>query len=187
MADVKLNALIEGLSGKVGKNVVMRQREGRTFLSTRPKGAAIISAKQQAQRDRFQKAVDYGKIAIQTPAVKAEYEAIAKQQAFISPYTAAVTDYLTEPKIAKIEATGYKGMAGDLIRVIGTADFKLFSVNVAIQLPDGTLLESGDATASGTRLDWSYVATQNIAPEGLKIVVTATDRPGNVVVKELVI
>lgn len=39
MADVKLNALIDGLSGKIGNNVVMRQREGRTFLTSRAKGS----------------------------------------------------------------------------------------------------------------------------------------------------
>jgi hypothetical protein len=43
MADVKLNALIDGLSGKIGKNIVMRQREGRTFLTSRAKGSGTVS------------------------------------------------------------------------------------------------------------------------------------------------
>lgn len=188
MADVKLNALIDGLSGKIGKNVVMRQREGRTFLTSRAKGSGTVSKKQRTQRERFQKAVDFGKSAIQTPALKAEYEAIAKKQSFISPYTAAVTDYLTAPKIGKVDTTDYKGLAGNKVVVFGTSDYKFISVNIIIQQPDGTIVENGEATSTGIRLEWTYVATQN-APvlDGLKVIVTATDRPGNTITKEVFI
>ena len=187
MADVKLNALIDGLSGRVGKNVVMRQREGRTFLTSRPKGSATVSEKQQAQRDRFQQAVGYSKNVLLIPAIKAEYEVMAKRQAFISPFTAAVTDYLTEPKIVGLDVSGYKGVAGNPLVVHSSVDYKLISVTVTLQQPDGTLVESGEAASSGTRLEWVYVATQNVASlAGLKLTVTATDRPGNVVTKEQV-
>ena len=62
MADVNLNALVDGLSGKVGKNLVLRQRGGRTFMASRPKQSQTMSDKQRDSREKFLAATQYAKL-----------------------------------------------------------------------------------------------------------------------------
>jgi hypothetical protein len=188
MANVNLNALVDGLSGKVGKNLVLRQRGGRTFLGSRPSASGTISDKQRAHRERFQKAVRYARTSMLVPATKAEYEASVKDNEFMSAFTAAVTDYLKAPVIDSIDLEGYTGTIGDVIAIRSAVDYKLLSVKVSIQQADGTEIEGGVATTSGTRVDWLYVATKEIpALAGMKLVVTAKDRPGNEVTEEKIL
>jgi hypothetical protein len=189
MADVNLNALVDGLSGKVGKNVVLRQRGGRTFLSTRPAGSSIVSVKQQEQRDRFQRAVRYARTALLKPEVKAEYEELVKDKEFLSSFTAAVTDYFKAPEISEIDLSGYTGKAGDQIIMRSSANFKITEVEVTLLQVDGTVVESGDAVSTDpARLEWTYLATQEVALiTGLKVVVAAKDRPGKEVTSEKVL
>jgi len=188
MADVNLNALIDGLSGRVGKNIVLRQRGGRTFMGTRPTASTNVSDKQLAQRERFQQAVRYARTSLLVPAVKAEYDAAVKEEEFLTAFTAAVTDFLKAPEIASVDVSAYKGAIGNTIIVRSTMDYKLISVKVSIQQPDGTVMESGDATSSATRVEWLYAATKALPiAAGWKIVVTAMDRPGVSVTKEQVL
>jgi hypothetical protein len=164
---------------------VLRQRGGRTLLSSRPTGSSVVSDKQQEQRDRFQRAVRYARTALLRPEVKAEYEALVKGKEFLSSFTAAVTDYLKAPEITSIDLSAYKGLIGDVIAIQSAVDYKFVSVNVKILQADGTELESGEATAADKRLEWLYVAKQAITLiAGMKIVATVADRPGNVIVKE---
>lgn len=182
MADVNLNALVDGLSGKIGKKMVMRQRGGRTILSSRPQFSGEVTSKQKDVRERFTNAAKFAKGALAAPEVKAEYTQSAKSDAFMNAFTAAVTDYLTPPEIASVDLTNYKGNIGDAI-VIGSAkEFKLVTVSVSIQKADSSVIESGAAVASDdARLAWSYKATVAVADlAGVKVVVTATDRPGKV-------
>ncbi|MFM7859106.1 MAG: hypothetical protein ACKO96_46085, partial [Flammeovirgaceae bacterium] len=90
MANVKLNALVDGVSGKVGKNIVLRQRGGRTLLATKPETSQVFSEKQKAQRERFQQAVRFAKSILLQPEAKAEYEKLAQANEFLTPYSAAV-------------------------------------------------------------------------------------------------
>jgi len=185
MADVNLNALVEGLSGKVGKNVVMRQRGGRTILSTRPERSGVASEKQKLQRERFQRAVRYARTSLLVPETKAEYLASIKGQEFMTAFTAAVTDYMKAPKIDVIDVDGYTGAIGENIAIRNATPFKLVSVKISIQQANGTMIESGDAISIGNRMEWTYQTTTNIpALAGMKLVVTAKDRPGKEVTQE---
>lgn len=186
MANVKLNALVDGVSGKVGKNIVLRQRGGRTLLGTKPESPQVASEKQKAQRERFQQAVRFAKSILLAPEAKTEYEKLASSDEFLTPYSAAVTDYLTDPEIAQIDTKDYEGKVGDKIVVRSGTDFKIMSARVNIFQADGSLLESGEATSTdAARLEWVYVASQPMAVlSGIKIAVTATDRPGKQVSAE---
>ncbi len=180
MADVNLNALVDGVSGKVGKKLVLLRRGGRTLLSSRPQLAGVISDKQLAQRERFRKAAQYARGILLKPAIKDEYKLAAKNDAFLNAFSAAVADYLKAPEIASVNLDNYHGNLGDPIIITSVTDYKLVRVYVSLQKADGTILESGDATSSGTRLEWTYLATTAIADlTGVKVVITATDRPGN--------
>jgi len=186
MADVNLNALVDGLSGKVGKKMVMRQRGGRTILCSRPTFSGEATTKQKDHRERFTNAAKFAKSALANPEVKDEYKLSVKGDTFMTAFTAAVTDYMTAPEIASVDVSTYKGKVGDAI-VLGSAkEFKLITVSVSIQKADGTVIESGAAAASDAlRMEWSYKATVAVPDlTGVKVVITATDRPGKIATLE---
>jgi hypothetical protein len=65
MAKSKNNVLTYGLSGKIGDLLVFRQRDGITIVSKMPEQQKTVSAKQKANRERFQQAAIYAKIAVE--------------------------------------------------------------------------------------------------------------------------
>jgi hypothetical protein len=141
---------------------------------------------QSAQATRFSKAVLYAKTVLLDDAIRAEYEEAALLAGLNSAYVAAVTDYLKNPVIALMYTDLYKGVAGDLIWITALDDFKIQSVTVTLQQPNGTLIEAGQAVADGGR--WKYITTQpNATVAGTKVIVTAKDRPGQEVVAEKVL
>lgn len=184
MAEVKLNALIDSVSGKVGKNAVMRRRGGRTMLTSMPTPSLEVSVKQKEQRSRFQSAVRFAKKMMLIPDAKEEYAASVKGDDFQTAFTAAVADFLNPPGIDQIILDNYSGNAGEVITILSDKDYKLMTVKVAIYLPDGTLVESGDAfSLYSTRSEWQYVTTVPVAvTDRCKIVVTAKDRANQEVI-----
>jgi hypothetical protein len=69
---------------------------------------------------------------------------------------------------------------GSKISVNVTDDFKVTSVHVQINNSDGSLVEEGEAVQDANGITWVFTATQaNASLTGDKIVVTATDNPGN--------
>lgn len=188
MADVNLNALVDGVSGKVGRKIVLRQRGGRTLLSTRPELVAEPTERQLQQRDRFRLAARYARGVMSDPGAKAEYELAVKGDAFLNPYAAAVADFLKAPEIAGIDSSGYNGQPGEQIIIRSAKDYKLVSVLVILQRADGTEIEKGTAVSEGTRLEWKYTAKIAVADvAGVKVIVVANDRPGNQTTEEKVI
>jgi len=74
---------------------------------------------------------------------------------------------------------------GDTIRVRVTDDFKVVQVRVTIVNEDGTQVEEGDAVQQDNMLDWVYTATADGGDTaGDKIVVRASDKPGNITERE---
>ena len=68
---------------------------------------------------------------------------------------------------------------GETITIRATDDFKVADVNVTIFNADGTEVEHGQAICSNG-VDWIYTATaDNSSLDGDRIVVRATDMPGN--------
>lgn len=185
MAEVKSNVATKGLSGMIGKTLVFRQSFGKTYVSAAP----VISDReptegQQEQRLRFQEAVFYAKAAILDPVSKTAYQAVAQKRQR-SAYSVAVADYFHAPAIKEVDLGAYTGAAGDPISIKVTDDFKVKWVTVEIYQSDGTLLEQGAAVESPDGLSWVYTATvENSSREGDRIVVKASDLPGNVSEKE---
>ena len=164
MGKSKSNYAITGLSGKVGKVFVFRQRGGETIVATPPSHTKAPSASQKAQQERFIRASAYAKNALQDPSLKEDYTAEAKKRRNVSAYNMAMTDYLRAPKIAHIDHSGDA--------------FKVVAVKVRIEDHDATLVEEGSATLVQGK--WVYTTTvTNPSLTGDKIIVTATDRPGN--------
>ena len=178
MAQSKNNVITHGLTGLVGDMLVFRNRGGKTFVSSKPKErTGEPSEGQKLQHERFQEAILYAKGATSNPDIKAEYaEAITGNE---TAYNVAVADFFHAPNIKSIDLSGYTGKVGETIIIRATDDFKVADVNVTIFNADGTEVEHGQAICSNG-VDWIYTATaDNSSLGGDRIVVRATDMPGN--------
>jgi hypothetical protein len=180
MAKQERNIVTQGMSGKIG-GIVFRQVAGKTIISQAPeKSKTEPTEKQQKQQEEFQEATVYAKIAVVQEETKELYAKAAKKKKGLSAYNVAVADYLNAPKIKKVDIAEYTNEAGSKIKIIAVDDFMVKSVSVEIYAMDGTLLEDGDAENAAGSL-WIYTTTQNNPdPDGVKIVVSASDLPGNV-------
>lgn len=185
MAQSKNNVITHGLSGKVGNLVVFSQRKGKTIVSRVPRKKAGLTPNQIAHQEQFLFATGYAKAAIVDPVLKIGYELQAQLRG-ITPYNCAVGDYLTAPQITNVNKAHYFGIIGNKILIRAIDDFQVKSVFVRIEEADGTLVEEGPAAETLSR--WEYVATVlNTAMSGGKIIVKATDLPGNETVKEVLL
>jgi hypothetical protein len=180
MSISKNNDVIHGMSGKFGDMIVFRQRSGKTIGARAPGEInAPASAKQQAVRERFQRAILYGKTVIADPLSKEAYAAKAAEG--ISAFNVAVADFFQAPDILEVNLTGYFGQPGQRIHIKVTDDFEVTGVTVQIHNADGSLQEEGDAAPDATMTNWTYTAsTVNTSLTGDKITVSAFDNPNNV-------
>jgi signal peptidase I len=184
MAKQKGNVVTHGLRGKVGDLLVFRQRNGETVVSKIPELPKKVTEGQKKHQKFFQQATIYGKSVVADPQLKELYEAAAKKKKGITAYNVAVADFLNAPDIENVDLSAYNGAAGDEIRIIASDDFAVKSVHVSINNVDGTLIEEGYASQNVGNL-WIYVASKNNdSTTGDRIVVTASDIPGNITAEE---
>lgn len=186
MAESKNNIITHGLSGKIGDLIVFRSRNGKTFVSSAPKErTGEPSEAQQAQKAKFQEAVLYAKVAINNPEISEDYKKEAKKDAK-TPYNVAIADFFHAPDIKSIDIEGYTGKVGDTIRIKVTDDFKVKGVSVSIFNTDGTEVEHTNAVKNvNDESEWVFTAkTANASLDGDKIIIRATDIPGNISEKE---
>jgi hypothetical protein len=184
MAKVAGNIVLHGAHGKLGDQIVIRQRSGTTILSQAPVASGKEpTAAQAAHRLRFQLAVLYGKKVLGDATLEAEYA--ARAEGLKNAYNVAVADFLHAPDIDEIDVTNYHGAVGDTIRIRVTDDFEVKQVTVAIHNGDGSLVEEGDAVQQDDVIDWLYTATaENTEMAGDRIEIKAMDRPGNITEEE---
>lgn len=185
MGKSKANYAITGLSGKVGKIFVYRQRGGETIVATPPVRTAPPSPKQIQQQTKFAQAATYARNALLDPTLKEAYTTEAKKRRNVSPYNMAMTDYLRPPQITNVDHSAYTGDASGEKIIIEAADaFKITTMKVKITAANNSALEEGTATLVKGRWEYTTTAT-NTTLTGSKITLTATDRPGNTTSKEI--
>jgi hypothetical protein len=91
----------------------------------------------------------------------------------------AVADFFNAPDIESVDLSGYSGKAGNIIRIFVTDDFTVSSVTVSIHNADGSPVEEG-YTQPSVGYEWRYTATAaNETLAGDRILITASDLPGN--------
>jgi hypothetical protein len=184
MAKSKNNVITYGLSGKIGDLLVFRQRDGKTIVSKIPEQSNTVSEKQTANRARFQQAAVYAKIAVEDTETKDLYAEQAKKRKGLTSYNVAVADFFNAPDIDTVDLSAYTGAVGEQIRIIVSDDFAVKSVHVQINNADGSLVEEGEAVRGAGDL-WIYTATENNESlDGDRILITASDMPGNIVTEE---
>jgi hypothetical protein len=180
MAIVKKNVVTDGLSGKLGKNIVFRQRNGKTIVSTSPVSSHTKTEKQENHRKRFTKAVRYAQVQMADPVFGEQYRLAAKAKGISTPNNLAIQDYLRPPVIENLDVGGYHGEIGDEILVEAFDDLEVEKVAVEIYHDDGSLVEKGFASKNGNDFEWHYATSVvNTEFNGDRILVKAVDHPGN--------
>jgi hypothetical protein len=184
MAESKNNVITRGLSGKIGDMIVFSNRHGKTIVSNKPKErSGVQSEVQKAHKAKFQQAVIYAKAAIKDPATMQGYKDKAKDG--VMPYNVAVADFFHAPDFQSVELNAYTGKIGDTIKVRVSDGFKVKEVSVTILNADGTEVEKGNAVQIAETDDWIFTAKKaNASLDGDKIVIRASDVPGNISEKE---
>ena len=171
MTKVRTNAIVQGLSGTLGKNVVFRQRrDGTIIMSSKPDfSQRIFSTGQLTHQSRFQQAAAYARQAARTQPIYAERAKGTTQTA----YNIAVSDWFKPPVIHSIER-----QAGRIL--IAASDNVLVTlVTVTILDEAGRMLEQGEAV-HGIGSNWEYATDQRG-----RVIVQAFDLAGNCSSQEL--
>ncbi len=185
MTKLKKNLFLQGASGMLGSQLVYRNVDGQTIVSSRPVGRGMASEDQKRQNKRFKYATVYAKNAIADDVLGPIYSAATARLARIkSAYILAVTDYLRAPEIGDIILPG--GAAGSQVLVEAYEDPHLAKVAFDIIGEDESVIASGEATPTDNGIQWEFTLTHDI-PEGGSIVVRAYDLPGNVSTKSFTV
>ena len=184
MAVVKDNVFINGISGKLGKQLVFKHWNGKTFVCVKSKPTTKESLKQKENRSKFKKASIFARIMMDDPAKKAEYKKIAKELKLPNAYTAAVTEYMRKPDIQEVDTTNYSGKANEEIKVkVKKKGFEVEEVQVIIMDKEGKVVEEGKAK-KGVANHWIYSTLVDLVErESLQIIIRAKERTNNCVEK----
>ena len=173
MAKVKQNIVIQGLSGSLGEQLVIKvAKGGRTIVSVKPTfdENRVFSVAQQEQHQAFREAAAYAKDQ------KGNQIYIAKAEGTpMNAYNVAMADWFHAPEILEINLDGWSGEAGQVLRIRVQDDVQVQHVEVMIMDEADTLLEQGAAVDVGA-LWWEYTTT-GTASGTPKVVVAALDIP----------
>jgi hypothetical protein len=176
MAKVRNNIIIQGLSGSLGDQLVIKQdKAGRTIVGVAPSfdPNRTFTEAQTEQHDKFRNASIYAK-----GAKGEEVYAEKAEGTPLNPYNVAMADWFHAPEILELDVAAWHGEVGQVIRIQAVDDVKVTQVNVVITDSAGAVLEQGAAVqAEGAW--WTYTTTAT-AGNASKVVVTARDLPGNI-------
>lgn len=176
MAKVRKNIVVQGLSGSLGDQLVIRQdKAGRTIISMAPTfdPDRTFSPAQMETQEKFRNAVAYAKDAKGQEAYLEKSEGTPK-----SPFNVAVADFFHAPEILDIDVSAWNGDAGDVIRIQAQDNVQVSQVTVVILDASNAVVEQGAAVRQTDPRWWHYTTTGDTS-NGTQIVATARDLPGN--------
>ncbi len=177
MAKVKRNVIVQGLSGTLGKDLVVRQmRDGRTIVSVKPDFSnRVFSDEQLTHQRRFQQAAAYARKAAKTNPIYAELAKGTTKTA----YNIALSDWFDPPVIHEIKYQDGR------VLVNATDNVLVSRVVLTILDEEGEISEKGEGVrcqVSGVRNQgdwWEYASVR----KG-RVSVEAWDLAGNVARQE---
>jgi hypothetical protein len=178
MGKIRDNGYTVEFSGRVGRHVFRRMRDGSMIAAIRPDRTRMVPHGGQIQANEdFRKAVAYAKQALADPAKADVYRARAAGGS-LTPFNVAVADWFKLPGIQLIDVANYHGHAGEQIRLVAYDDIAVAAVTLEVRTVAGTLIEQGSAAKVGA--DWIYTGTTTLpAGQPVNLVATATDLPGH--------
>ena len=176
MAKIRKNIIIQGFSGTLGDQLVIKQdKAGRTILAVPPTfdENRTFSEAQQEQHDKFRDASTYAKDA------KTQEVYVEKAEGTpMNAYNVAMADWFHAPEVQEIDMENWNGAVGDVIRIKAVDDVQVTQVTVLITDSGGTVLEQGAASNSGSGW-WTYT-TQTAVSGSPRVVASARDLPGHI-------
>lgn len=175
------NPLLHGVSGTIGKTLVIRQTRHGIVLANRPSKPKRTHEVQKRTREKFTNAARYANEQMRNWETRSMYQSAVKNK-LQSAYQVAVTDYLRSPIVHSIDTSEYNGAAGHEITVFASDDFRVASIDLIIRDDMHQIMEQGVATRmKALRNEWVYVTTNELAvASGYTIEARARDIPGNV-------
>jgi hypothetical protein len=180
MAQSKNNPLTKGASGMIGKTVVFRSWNGKTYMYNRPSKPKKQSALQKENRTKFSRAVAFSRKMMAIPEKKAEYAAVAKRENLPNAYTAAVTEYMRKPEIVDIDTSNT-----DEIKVVAKKKgFEIQEVEVIMIDESGVVVDEGKAE-KGLGDEWIFRTISSRKIVSTKTIVKVRDKVNNEVIKEI--
>ena len=181
MANVSYNMLVKQGSGKIG-DYYLKTRGDKTFLCKKPDFSnRVLSNNQEEWNDRLREANIYArKVEQEDPELWAFYTKKSKKKN-LTVHNVAVKDFMTLPKIDKIDIDLYKGEPGNFI-IIDVSDlYEVKAVNVSIVDAARAEIEGGEAVKiRDSNFHWTYeTKTSNPGWQEGRIIVKIRDIPGN--------
>jgi hypothetical protein len=180
------NAITKNYHGMMG-GIVFRCMGDKSIMSKRPDCSRVVKTEaQKANMKRFAAATIYAKKVLKDPKRVEYYRKIKKN--YQSVWNAAISDFMSRPKIVTIDLNGYRGLKGNVISVSAWDKFKVEAVNVMIYNDMNQVIESGPAVARSLSggMEWDYKATVvNPSLKGSRVVVRVSDLPGNVAIESV--
>lgn len=183
MAKSRDNIVMQGASGRIGRNLVFRQRGDQTIIAKPPRIPTdrVMTAKQVAVQYKFYDATQYAKSVMLDYDLKAEY----KRKANInqSAYNVAFKDYFTDPEVRRVDDRAYGGEVGDKINIHVKDVMVLRSLSVEILDSQDAVVESGTAVLKDrSDSEWIYTTTvENLDFLNCKYRITMVDKPNKIV------
>lgn len=171
MAKLRANAIIEGLSGSLGKDLYVRTtKDGRMIICQKPDFSnRQFSEAQLEVQERTRQAAAYARVASKENPIYAQ----KAKGTSLNAYNVASRDWRRPPVIDDISVDPDRN-----VRVSAHDDVIVCRVTISILDDAGQLLEQGEAELKPGNL-WEYQA-RNSGP----IRVEAWDLPGNVTRQE---
>lgn len=161
MAKSKDNVVMQGASGKIGRNLVFRQKGDQTIIARRPRETSSgrpISEDQLKVQQRFLDASLYAKKAIKDEELKAAYK--AKANINQTAYNVAFKDYFTPPTVRRLNDAGYSGQAGEEIIFMVRDIMRVTEIEVEILDSSEMIIETGMAVPlDDDNIEWQYTTT----------------------------
>jgi hypothetical protein len=180
MAKTNRNFLTYSYSGKVGKQYSLRNRGGKSYITSLPKTRenTLLTERQVEVRKNFQRAMLYARTSNANPALMAEYAAGRREGQ--TAMNVAFLDAFKGPELSDLRTDGYKGEAGQRIEVQAMDNFRVKSVKFVLIAANGSQLEEGEAVKADNGFQWVYTTqVANPSLPGTIIMVTAADLPNN--------
>ncbi len=179
MATCDENNPLNGFRGKIGNQLVLRRRNGKTIMASMPKKRKSgPKGKRLASCNSFKLGIQWAKAILKSPE---QYEAYkTRAAAGRSALNVALADYMRPPVVTGINISYYQGRAGDIILVTATDDFHVKEVFLKICSPDGKILEKGLCQPDPNGNYWEYKTQKAVENySGLTITAIARDNPGH--------
>ncbi len=173
------NIIVQGMSGTIGKTLTFKTVNGQLIISafSKPSSKNLTEAQLNAQL-KFKEASVFAKNKMNDPDSKIYYQALADQYQLGSAYTAAVTDYLTPPRIIQVNKENFFKNQGDKLVVRAIDRFAVKEVYATFTDANHEILEEGSFTSTENGLDWAYQLQGNLET-ATNMTITVMDVPGN--------